>query len=206
MSMIERIVFWSFFALAAFFGGAFYDVVENLREDVGRNTALLERPRIEASVYPGVPVALREQWSAAVGERNDAEGKLWMTFRVANRGGAEASAVTARLALAAPVAGVFAYGADGEAIEADAVSGGDAGSPVEVRFDSLPADEAALVFVAMTPDGFGLAPYAADARLRWADAAPHHWREVEVTGRSSEFGQEGVLAHLYGLGAPLSQG
>ena len=206
MNQLERIIFWSFLALAVFFGSTFYSVVENLREDVGRNAALLEQPRIEAAFYPGVPVALREQWSAAVGQAGDAEGKLWMTLRVANRGGAEASAMTARLALAAPVTAVYAYGADGEAIDAGAASGGDAGSPVEVSLDAVRAGQAALVFVAVSPDGFGAAPYAPEARLRWAEAAPHHWREVEITGRSGEFGDEGVLARLYGLGAPLAQG
>jgi hypothetical protein len=204
MNLMERIVFWSFLALTVFFGSTFYSVIENVREDVERNSALIDEARIEAAVYPGVPAALREQWSAAVGE-NEGDGKLWMTLRVANRGDADASAVVARLAIAAPVNGVFAYGADGEAIEPAAVAGGKAGSPVEVRLDALPADRTALVFVAVSPDGFGMAPYSADARLRWAEASPHHWREVEITGRSGEFGQESVLAHLYGLGAPLAQ-
>ena len=206
MNQLERILFWSFLALTVFFGSTFYSVIENLREDVRRNAETLEQPQIDAAVYPGVPVALREQWSAAVGEAGEAGDKLWMTLRVANRGSAEASDVTARLALAAPVTAIYAYGADGEAIDAGSASGGDAGSPVEVSLDAMPAGQAALVFVAVRPDGFGPAPYAPDARLRWAEAAPHHWREVEITGRSGEFGDEGVLAHLYGLGAPLAQG
>ena len=205
MSMIERIIFWGFMALTVFFGSTFYSVIEDMREETRINSALLEQPRIEASIYPGVPAALREQWNAARGEGNDGPGTLWMTLRVVNRGGAEASDVTARLAIAAPVNGVFAYGADGEAIDSAAASGGKAGAPVEVRLDALPADKAALIFVAVSPDGFGMAPYSPEARRRWAEASPHHWREVEITGRSGEFGQAGVLAHLYGLGAPLAQ-
>jgi hypothetical protein len=204
MGQMERIVFWCFLALTVFFGSTFYSVIENVREEVKANAALLEKPRIEASVYPGVPAALRDQWNTAMGEAQ-ADGKLWMTLRVVNRGGSDASGVTARFAIAAPVEGVYAYGADGKAIDSDAASGGKAGAPVEVKLEDLPAEKAALVFVAVSPDGFGAAPYSPETRLRWTEAAPHHWREVEVTGRSGGGGEEGVLAHLYSLGAPLAQ-
>ena len=108
MSMIERIIFWGFMALTVFFGSTFYSVVEDLREEARSNAALLDQPRIEASVYPGVPAALREQWRAATGEGNGADGKLWMTLRVVNRGDADVSGAMARLAIGAPVNGVFA--------------------------------------------------------------------------------------------------
>jgi hypothetical protein len=201
---MERIVFWCFLALTIFFGSTFYSVIENVREDVKANAALLEKPRIEASVYPGVPAALRDRWTAAMGKAQP-DGKLWMTLRVVNRGDSNASGVTARFALAAPVQGVYAYGPDGKAIESDPASGGKSGAPVEVKLDDLPAGKAALVFVAVGPDGFGAAPYSPETRLRWAEAAPHYWREVEITARGGGFGKEGVLAHLYGLGAPLAQ-
>lgn len=210
MSLVERIIFWGFLALALLFGSAFYDVTEDLRMAVERNAAQLEEPRIEASVYPGVPAALREQWMAAVGESGEDDERLWMTLRVANRGASEATGVTARLAIATPVDSVYAYGANAETFENRGgkpvlESNGEAGAPVEVRFDDLPAEKAALVFVAVRPDGFGAPPYAPAARLRWAEASPHHWREVEVTGRATEFGEEEVLARVYGLGAPLTQ-
>src|SRR5690606_4786980 len=128
-----------------------------------------------------------------------------------NHGAAEASGVTARLAATGPVVGVFAFGPNGETFGNQGgkpvlVSAGEGGAPVEVGFDALPAGRAALVFVAVRPDGFGPPPYAPEARLRWAEAMPHHWREIEITGRIDEFGARSALDRLYGLGSPLTHG
>lgn len=207
MGALERIVFWSLAALAVIFGSATYDILEQLRRTTERHATLLERPDIEAAVFPGVPAALRDEWMTAVGPRAKGPQPLWLTMRVANAGG-EASAVTARLALLSPVLGVFAYGPNGETFTNEGgrpllQSDGDAGAPVEVKFRELPTNKAALIFVAVRPDGFGAPPYDPEARARWTSVAPRHWREAEVRGRAGGTGEEGVLARLYGLGAPL---
>jgi hypothetical protein len=197
LAKLERVALWGIVIFMSLVGIYCWEHIDRVKAAVAVNAELLHAPKLQASVYPGVPTPLRESWKEAAPNAEGApESGRWLTVRIANAGVGDAAKLTVRLEAAAPIAELRARTADGQTIGAlnesiKVAEGGEGQSSVTIEFPELAPKQADLLFVALAPGGG-----APDA---WAADAPQHWRELVVSAAPDAYSDDVVTLRRFGL-------
>lgn len=207
MNNLERAFVWLLLVGVGIFSIVNYASIDSVQETAKANSTKLERPVLNAEIYPGVHVAFAEAWKKAMGEAETSifPMNLWLTMQVSNVGYHTAEELTASLSLAAAIREVYAYTARGDTFEEqyggpEITAGGKDQKMVEVEFPELKEGQSHLLFVALAPTELGEIPYDRAVREKWYDDYRRYWTELKVTASSEAFG-DGIESTIreYGL-------
>ena len=181
MLTLQRVVAWVGALALVIFVFIINGSVNTLKTTVQRHTATLDRPVLDAAVFPGVPAAFAERWNKAThGTALTPQDHLWLTLSLTNIGQSQARSIAADLVLLPTISTIY--------------SGGEAfvGTPSMVlestgqtratfSFLSLAPGNAHTVFIALRPDGMAGPPYEVSAQRQWVAQHRAYWEHFTVT-------------------------
>src|SRR5918996_593692 len=87
MRPFERTMVWIGLIAVAIFALVINGRVSSVSSTVQEHTAQLEKPMLDAAVFPGVPAALADRWDHTTAGMNlKPEHHLWLTMHITNTG------------------------------------------------------------------------------------------------------------------------
>jgi hypothetical protein len=196
MSMLQRVLVSVGAIALVTFVFVLNGSVSTLKTTVQGHTATLDKPVLEAAVFPGVPAAFSERWNTAThGTALAPQDYLWLTLHLTNIGQSQVRGISADLVLLPAISAIY----PGETlVGTPAVVAESMGQTrATLSFLSLAPGNAHTVFIALRPDGIAGPPYEAPAQRQWVAQHRAYWEHFTVTaGEHTTFVQ-------YGFASPL---
>lgn len=193
MRPVERTILWCGVIALAIFALVLNGRVNDLQATTQDHTAALNKPRLEAAVFPGVPAAFTERWSkATTGKEIPPQDHLWLTIQLTNAGQSFVREPVVKLSLVPAISAIYPY-SEWSWNTPQVTEGGQGKTQVQVAFPSLSQSDSHTVFIAMQPEGFDGPPYDAQDKRQWADNYRLYWKTLTVTA------EEGMTQTQYGL-------
>ena len=181
MPTLQRVVAWVGALALVIFVFIINGSVNTLKTTVQRHTATLDRPVLDAAVFPGVPAAFAERWSKAThGAALTLQDHLWLTLSLTNIGQSQARSIAADLVLLPTIRTIYA---GGEAFVGtpSVVVESTGQTRATFSFLSLAPGNAHTVFLALRPDGMAGPPYDMSAQRQWVAQHRAYWEHFTVT-------------------------
>lgn len=195
MHTAERTILWGGLIALAIFALVINGRVNDVKTVVQDHAVAINKPVVDAAVFPGVPAAFTERWTKATeGKEVKSEDYFWLTVQLTNTGQSYVEEFAAELSLLPTVSAVYPY--SDSSWNAPKVMEGEADkAPVKITFPGLSQGAAHTVFLAVRPENFGQPPYEAQDKLQWADHHRLYWKTLTVTTEdSTKFVRYGLAA------------
>jgi len=181
MSTWQRVLVWGGALALVIFVFVINGAVSTLKTTVQRHTVTLNKPVLEAAVFPGVPAAFAERWNKAT--RSTAlmpQEHLWLTLSITNIGQSQARSIAADLVLLPTISTIYPGGE--VFVGTPAVVAESTGQTrATFNFLSLAPGNAHTVFIALRPDGMTGPPYEVSAQRQWVAQHRAYWEHFTVT-------------------------
>lgn len=192
MGQWERRILWGIVVALALFTLIIYGRVGSVQDTIEDHTATLNSPAVEATVFPGVPVALAEHWDQATTDQDVAFGDhLWFTVQLTNAGQHDIDEIAVEFSLVPAITGVY-MSSDQYWDKPEVVAGGTGETMVKVTFPDLDQEDREMIFIALQPDDFAELPFQAEAMRQWATQGRLYWKDLTVTADEATFVQHGL--------------
>jgi hypothetical protein len=195
MHTAERFVLWSGLIALVIFALVINGRVSNVNTVVQGHASMLNKPVVEAVVFPGVPATFAERWdNATAGKNLTPQDHLWLTIQLTNAGQSYVGELAAELSLVPTISAVYPYSAASWNAP-KVVEGGQDKTQVKITFPGLAQGDAHTVFLAVRPEQFGEPPYEPQDKLQWVDRYRLYWKTLSVTaGDSTQVVQYGLAS------------
>lgn len=181
MRAFERAILWIGVIALAITTLVINGRVGNLKTTVQDHTATLDKPVLDAAVFPGVPAAFSERWNKATAGKNlTPQDHLWLTVQITNAGQTSVEALAAELSLLPAISAVYPY-SEGAWSVSKVAEGGQGMTWVKIIFPSLSQGDAHTVFIALRPEDFDGPPYEAQDKRQWTDQHRLYWKTLTIT-------------------------
>lgn len=156
---------------------------------------MLNKPVVDAAVFPGVPAAFADRWAKATAGKNlKPQDYLWLTLHLANSGQSYVGELAAELSLLPTISAVYPY-SESYWNAPKVAEGGKDKTQVKITFPGLSQGNTHTVFLAIRPEQFGEPPYEPQDKLQWTDHYRLYWKTLSVTaGDSTKFVQHGLAS------------
>ena len=199
MSTLPRVLVWVGAMALVIFVFVIHSSVRTLKTAVQEHTATLDKPVLEATVFPGVPVAFVERWNKAThGTDLTSQDHLWLTLHITNIGQSHVRGIAADLMLLPAVSALYP-GSEAFVGTAAVVAQSTGQTRVTFALLSLAPGNTHTVFIALRPDGLEGPPYEASAQRQWVAQHRAYWEHFTVTAEEHmRFVQYGFAASLQG--------
>jgi hypothetical protein len=205
----ERVALWVIVAGLAIFTLSLNGSIGSVEKEVTAQATKLERTVVQAEVLPGLPGDLATMWKKARSSATGvvADDYLWLTARVANTGFDAVNEMSVDLSVLPTIAQVFAYTADGKALNAswggpEIKKGGQGKHSVSVAFPGLEPGKRNLLFIGIKRNDPAVAAVSDPAA--WADANRHYWERLAVQTRPGAWADFTLADAEYGFAAPTA--
>ena len=180
MSMLQRLFVWIGAIALVIFVFVINSAVQTLQTTVQGHSAILDKPVLEAAVFPGVPAAFVDRWHKAMHRTDLApQEHLWLTLHVTNSGPSQVRGITANLVLLPAISAI--YPGSETLVGLPAVVDETGQTRATFSFLSLAPGNAHTVFIALRPDGLAGPPYEAPAQRQWVAQHRAYWQHFTVT-------------------------
>jgi hypothetical protein len=194
MSTLQRALVWVGALALVIFVFVINGSVSSLKTTVQGHTATLDKPVIEAAVFPGVPAAFSERLNKALqGTDLTPQDHLWLTLHITNSGQSQVRDIAADLMLLPAISAIY----PGETLVGNpaVVAQSTGQTRATFTFLSLAPGNVHTVFIALRPDGMAGPPYEATAQRQWVAQHRAYWEHFIVTvGAKTTFVQYGFAA------------
>lgn len=198
MSVFQRALPWIGVVALVIFVLVLHGAVRTLKTTVQGHTATLNKPALEAAVFPGVPAAFRDRWHKATrGTDRTPQDYLWLTLHITNVGQSQARDIAADLVLLPAISAL--YPGSEAFVGAPAVVAESTGhTRAKFTFLSLAPGNAHTVFIALQPEDMQGPPYEVHAQRQWVAQHRAYWEQFTVTaGEHTTFVQYGFASPLH---------
>lgn len=181
MSTWQRLLLWSGVIALGLFVFVINGTVSTLKTTVQGHNAALDKPAIDAAVFPGVPAVFAEAWHGATHGKNPTpQDYLWLTLHLANQGQQQARSLTAEVLLVPAIGAIYA-GNETVTSPPAVVTESTGQTRATFAFLSLAPGRAHTVFIALRPDGIVGPPYETLAQRQWVAQYRAYWTQFTVT-------------------------
>jgi hypothetical protein len=197
MWKLQRVLVWVGAMALVIFVFVIYSSVRTLQATVQGHTLTLDKPVLEAAVFPGVPAAFVERWNKAThGTALTSQDHLWLTLHITNIGQRQVRGIAADLVL---LPGISAIYPGSEAFVGTPAVVAESTGQTRATFTllSLAPGNAHMVFIALRPEGLAGPPYEAPAQRQWVAQHRAYWEHFTVTA------EEHTKFVQYGFAVPL---
>jgi hypothetical protein len=200
MSTFQRVLVWvgatAAMALVSFVL-VINSSVRTLKTTVQEHTATLDKPMLEAAVFPGVPAAFADRWNKAThGTDLTPQDHLWLTLHITNIGQRQVRSIAADLVLLPAISAIYP-GSEAFVGTPAVVAESTGQTRATFTFLSLAPGNAHTVFIALRPDDMAGPPYEAPAQRQWVAQHLAYLEQFTVTA------EEHTTFVQYGFAAPL---
>jgi hypothetical protein len=195
MRTTERTLLWGGLIVLAIFALVINARVSDVKAVTQAHATRLDKPVVEATIFPGVPTAFAERWTKATEGKNvQPQDHLWLTMQLTNTGQSYVEDLTAELALLPTISAIYPY-SDSSWNAPKVLADGKDKAPVKITFPGLSQGTAHTAFFAVRPENFGEPPYEPQDKLQWADHYRFYWKTLTVTTEdSTKFVQHGLAS------------
>jgi len=180
MPTLQRTLVWVGALALVIFVFVIHGSVSTLKTTVQGHSATLDKPVIEATVFPGVPAAFSERLHKALqGTDLTPQDHLWLTLHITNSGQSQVRDIAADLALLPAISAIY----PGETLVGNPtiVTQSTGQTRATFTFLSLAPGNVHTVFIALRPDGMAGPPYEATAQRQWVAQHRAYWEHFIVT-------------------------
>jgi hypothetical protein len=195
MLTLQRVLVWVGAIALVIFVFVIYTSVHTLKTAVQGHTATLDKPVLEAAVFPGVPAAFVERWNTAThGTNLTSQDHLWLTLHISNIGQSQVRGIAADLRLLPAISAIYP-GSEAFVGTPAVVAESTGQTRATFALLSLAPGNAHTVFIALRPDGLDGPPYEAPAQRQWVAQHRAYWEHFTVTAEEhTTFVQYGFAA------------
>ena len=181
MWKFQRVLVWVGAMALVIFVFVIYSSVQTLKTTVQGHTAALDKPVLEAAVFPGVPAAFVERWNTAThGTDLTSQDHLWLTLHISNVGQSQVRGIAADLRLLPAISAIYPGSEAFVGIPA-VVAESTGQTRATFALLSLAPGNAHTVFIALRPDGLDGPPYEAPVQRQWVAQHRAYWEHFTVT-------------------------
>jgi hypothetical protein len=193
----QRVALWVGAIALVSFVLVLYGSVRTLQTTVQGHTAILDKPVLEAAVFPGVPAAFSDRWNTAT-RRTDLtpQDHLWLTLQITNIGQSQVRDIAADLVLPPAISALYP-GSESLWRTPPVIAEHKGQTRAKFAFLSLAPGNAHTVFVALRPPDMHGPPYEAQAQRQWVEQYRAYWEQFTVTA-----GEKTTVVQ-YGFASPL---
>jgi len=197
MITLQRAALWVGAIALVSFVLVLHGSVRTLKTTVQGHTATLDKPMLEAAVFPGVPAAFSDRWNTATrGTALTPQDHLWLTLQITNIGQSQVRDIAADLVLPPAISALYP-GSETSWRTPPVIEEHTGQTRAKFTFLSLAPGNAHTVFVALRPADMPGPPYEAQAKRQWVEQYRAYWEQFTVTAG------EKIMVVQYGFAAPL---